>query len=185
MQFLSQRICPAFLLWVLITLTAAAQSAWTDKTRVLPDKLRRQEDGISLWHGPNPCHPQQNLGEPGKYVWKHSTSVQNRQKGPLRVLEGGSFIWYNAEGWQANIQLSPAEFAEAFGCPGGVLKPGHTYTFRKNYRYADRYSLYGGDALWYVLAKDARGRIFRGMGLVETESDTLAPAKPAAIKPSR
>jgi hypothetical protein len=162
-----------FLSALLLTSVAApAQSAWTDHTRALPDKLRRVPVGLTLWHTPNPNYPVADSARPGQYQWRHSTMVRNELGEPLQVVECGSIIWYSAAGWQANMLETPAEFAELFGCPGGQLRPGVTYTFAQNIRYAkSAKSLYGGDALWYVLAKDRAGKLYKGMGLIETEAD--------------
>ncbi|MBC6696545.1 hypothetical protein [Hymenobacter sp. BT190] len=145
-------------------------TAWTDHTRVLPDKLRQVPVGLTIWHSPNPNYPEPNPDKPGTYVWKHSTMLRS-EVGELEVVECGSFIWYDARGWQQNMVETPAEFAEIFRCPGGHLQAGRTYTFAENYRYADSArQLYGGDALWYILARDKAGRLYKGLGLLETEA---------------
>ncbi|WP_073106078.1 hypothetical protein [Hymenobacter daecheongensis] len=150
---------------------AHAQNAWTDHARALPDKLRQVPVGLTLWHTPNPNYPEPDPAQPGRFVWKHSTMVRNEVGEPLQVVECGSFIWYSAAGWQANLTQTPAEFATLFGCPRGQLRPGQVYTFAKNYRYAQNAaSLYGGDALWYILARDAAGKLYKGFGLIETEA---------------
>lgn len=140
-----------------------AQNVWSDKTRVLPDKLRGLPVGIRMSHDPNPCHPE--LID-SIYYWKHHTKAIAIDK-QLTVVECGSFIWYSASGWQANITLSPAEFAEAFNCTSAVLKVKRTYTYQKNWRYGKQ--PYGGDALWYVIAKDKNGKLYKGYALIETE----------------
>ncbi|WP_035563563.1 hypothetical protein [Hymenobacter sp. IS2118] len=145
--------------------------AWTDRTRVLPDELRRLPVGLTLWHSPGVVYPEPNPAVPGGYVWKHSTAVR-AEDADLEIVVCGSYIWYSAAGWQPNLRHSPAEFAELFGCPGGRLKKGITYTFKRNYRYAaSSKSLYGGDALWFIIARDAQGRLYKGYGLIETEAD--------------
>ena len=151
-------------------LAQTAPSAWTDHRRVLPDKLRQVPVGLTLWHTPNPNYPEPNPEQPGGYVWKHSTLLRS-EVGALTIVECGSFIWYDATGWKQNLTQTPAEFAELFQCPGGRLRPGRTYTFAKNYRFADNArQLYGGDALWYILARDQAGRLYKGIGLLETEA---------------
>jgi len=157
-----------------LTLPAAAQStapatpsaAWPDHRRVLPERLRRVPVGLSLHHSPNPVYPEPEA--PGRFAWKHSTTVV-ADVADLEIVECGSFIWYDERGWQANIQLSPAQFAELFNCPGGRLRRGQAYVFPKNYRFASAEGLYGGDALWYVLARDQNGQLYKGTGLIETE----------------
>ncbi|WP_310397355.1 hypothetical protein [Hymenobacter sp.] len=149
----------------------APAPAWSDHSRLLPDELRRLPGGLTLWHSPNVVYPEPNPAAPGGHVWKHSTSVR-AEVADLQVMACGSYIWYSAAGWQTNIRQTPAEFAELFNCPGGKLKQGVAYTFVRNYRYADRgQRLYGGDALWFILAKDAQGRLYKGYALIETEAE--------------
>lgn len=161
--------------------TPPTSAAWTDHRRVLPDKLRQLPEGLTLWHSNNPSYPEPDPAQPGQYVWKHDTAVR-AEKADLQVVECGSFIWYSEAGWQANRLMNPAEFAAAFNCPGGRLRKGRPYTFANNNRHASNArQLYGGDALWYILAKDANGKLFRGLGLLETEATPLGPppASPA------
>ena len=156
--------------WTLLTLTiVTAQEAWTDKTRILPDKLRKVPVGLTIYHTPNPNYPVANDSRKKsatKYVWKHSTYVRSEVE-DLEVIAAGSFIWYSEQGWFTNVQLDKKGFAKAFKCKRGILKKGKKYCFKKNYRFGDQ--LYGGDALWFVLAKDKNGKIYKGIGLLETE----------------
>ena len=149
-------------------------ATWTDHSRVLPDKLRAVPVGLTLWHLPNPVYPAPDPApdpaQPGGYRWHHATLVRS-EVGPLTVVECGSFIWYSAAGWQANMHQTPAEFADLFHCPRGQLRASQTYTFATNDRLADSaQQLYPGDALWYILARDAHGTLYKGMGLIETEA---------------
>ena len=147
-----------------------AQDAWTDKSRILPAKLRLISNTLTVNHSPNPNYPSltKEPDNPSKYVWKHSTTFCSPTQ-DLEIVEAGSFIWYSPSGWQENIQLSKAAFIEKFNCLQGILKKGMCYTYEKNYRYGDQ--LYGGDALWYVIAKDATGKLYKGFGIIETETD--------------
>ena len=155
--------------------TAPVADAWTNHSRVLPDELRRLPVGLTLWHSPGVVHPEANPAAPGGFMWKHRTQVR-AEEADLEIMVCGSYIWYSAAGWQRNLRETPAEFAELFNCPGGKLKQGVTYTFARNYRYAaSAQQLYGGDALWFVIAKDAQGRLYKGYGLIETEADVLGP----------
>jgi hypothetical protein len=150
--------------------TTESTTAWTDHTRVLPDKVRGIPTGLSLTHSPALVYPQPDPKKPGNYIWHHSTTIR-ADVGDLEIVECGSIIWYSAEGWQLNIRQTPAQFAEFFGCPGGKLRQGETYTFGENDRYAESADrVYPGDALWYILARDPRtGILYKGIGLVETE----------------
>ncbi len=146
---------------------------WTDKTRVLPDDLRQVPVAIYVMHGPNPNYPELAVKEDRngyKYVWRHSTTIFSPDK-ELEVIQAGSYIWYSEKGWMKNVDYNKRKFAKQFNCPKGILKPGVHYTFEKNYRWGN--DLYGGDALWYVIAEDEEGRIYKGIGLLETESEVF------------
>ncbi|MBC7447557.1 MAG: hypothetical protein H7330_05805 [Hymenobacteraceae bacterium] len=144
---------------------------WTNHTRVLPDQLRAVPVGLTLWHSPNPVYPAPDSAQRGGFRWHHATMIRSGV-GDLTIVECGSYIWYSAAGWQANMRETPAEFADLFHCPGGKLRAGTVYTFAHNDRTADAARrLYGGDALWYVLARDASGRLYKGLGLIETEAE--------------
>ncbi|MFT4568520.1 MAG: hypothetical protein ACI9FN_003489 [Saprospiraceae bacterium] len=150
-----------------------SQVVWTDKTRILPDDLRKVPVAILLTHSTNPNYPELNKVKPkkkGKYVWKHSTSITAVNK-TLEIVKAGSFIWYSAEGWQRNAEYNKRDIANRFNCPKGILKKGVTYTYSRNYRYGN--NTYGGDALWYVIAKDDDGNLYKGMGIIETESEVI------------
>jgi hypothetical protein len=160
-----------FLSILIFTTSIFAQKGWTDHTRILPDTLRKVPVGITVYHNPNPNYPVLNdtKGEfEGKYVWKHSTFIRSETQ-DLEVIAAGSFIWYSEQGWFTNVQYDKAKFAERFNCKNGILRKGKTYIFKKNYRFGD--GLYGGDALWFVLAKDKNGKIYKGIGLIETEGN--------------
>ena len=159
------------ILLLLLSSSILAQTSWTDHTRLLPDTLRKVPVAISVFHNPNPNYPILNDAKDeydSKYVWKHSTFVRSEME-DLEVVAAGSFIWYSEQGWFTNLQYTNADFAEKFKSKNGILKKGKTYAFNKNYRYGD--NLYGGDALWYVLAKDKNGKIYKGIGLIETEGE--------------
>ena len=156
---------------LLFTSSLFAQNGWTDHTRILPDTLRKVPVAITIYHNPNPNYPVLNdtKGEyEGKYVWKHSTFIRSEME-DLKVVSAGSFIWYSQKGWFTNVQYDKKKFTERFNCKDGILKKGKTYIFKKNYRFGD--NLYGGDALWYVLAKDKNGKVYKGIGLIETEGE--------------
>ncbi|MEL6124704.1 MAG: hypothetical protein AAFR14_13395 [Bacteroidota bacterium] len=160
-----------FHLFVCTAMVGCSQpSDWSDHTRVLPDELRELPVGAVLLHSPNPNYAELNetpKQSDTKYVWKHATTVMALDKA-LQVVKAGSYIWYSEAGWQRNVQYSRRDFAKRFRCPKGKLEPGVRYTFEKNYRYGD--VDYGGDALWYVIAEDADGNRYKGIGLIETES---------------
>lgn len=160
-----------FTLWMAIAgVSTFAQQVWSDRSRVLPDQLRNIPTGIIMYHTPSPVWPTLNADTaayPGRFVWKHSTSAYS-MVGNLKVVSAGSYIWLASKGWQANMRLDTADFAKFFACTNAHMRSKKTYTFGKNYRYGD--ALYGGDALWYILAKDKRGTLYKGVAVVETEA---------------
>lgn len=148
-----------------------AQEAWTDKTRILPDLLRQVPVALFIQHSPNPNYPE--INDTGKnkkmaYVWKHATTVCSPMQ-TLEIIKAGSFIWYDETGWKENVVYSKKDFKKRFECKSGILKKDECYTFEKNYRWGSH--LYGGDALWYVLAEDENGKLYKGMAIIETESE--------------
>ena len=163
---------------IVVFLSAGAQlwaqeQGWTDKTRVLPDVLRKVPEALFIKHSPNPNYPEETVPEDRsefKYVWRHSTSVTSPDM-ELTVKVAGSYIWYNEEGWKKNVYYDKKKFSKQFNCPKGVLKKGVTYTFEKNYRWGN--NPYGGDALWYVIAEDEEGNLYKGLSILETEVEIL------------
>jgi hypothetical protein len=150
--------------------TSFGQQVWTDHMRLLPDQLRNIPTGIFLYHNPSPVYPEQNtdtLNYPGKYVWKHSTFA-TAQPDDLEVVAAGSYLWYGEKGWITNVKLSRDDVAKKFNCPGGILKKGIQYQYVRNYRFGDK--IFAGDALWFIIAKDKAGRLYKGFALVETEA---------------
>ena len=157
----------------LFALNLGAQEACPDKSRVLPAALRKIPVAVFITHSPNPNYPELNTtgrNKDSKYVWKHETTVCSPQK-ELTIVKAGSFIWYDETGWKENVQYNKKDFKKKFVCPNGILKAGMCYTFKENYRWGS--NLYGGDALWYVLAEDKEGKVYKGIGLIETESELL------------
>ena len=149
------------------------QETWSNKSRVLPDKLRKVPVALYIQHGPNPNYPELNdtgTNTDSKYVWKHSTTVCSPIH-DLTVVKAGSFIWYDETGWKENVDYSRKDFKNRFNAPKGQLEKGECYTFENNYRWGSQ--LYGGDALWYVLAEDNEGNLYKGIGLIETESELI------------
>lgn len=148
------------------TSAAQSQTGWTDKSRIMPDKLRGLPVGLTLWHTNNPCVP---VKTDSLYLWKHSTMIR-ADVADLEFVEVGSFIWYDASGWHPNLKENAHDFAENFGNPDGKLPQGKVFTFVKNWRFGKQ--LYGGDALWYIIAHDKAGKLYKGYGIIETEAKT-------------
>jgi hypothetical protein len=167
----------ALLLLLFITTNLlSAQEVWTDRSRILPDKLRQVPTLLTIIHTPNPNYPEL-VGESEsefKYAWKHSTTICS-PVATMKIVEAGSFIWYSPSGWVENVQFDKRETMKRFNCPNGVLQKDQCYTYEKNYRFGN--DLYGGDALWYIIAKDANGNLVKGFGIIETEAELKTDQK--------
>ena len=162
-----------FVVLLLFSTSIFAQNEWKDKTRILPEELRNIPVGIFLSHSPNPNYPILNDSTEivkNKYLWKHSTFVQSIDK-DLEVIKAGSYVWFSEKGWFNNIQFDNKMFSEKFNCKNGYLKKDIKYCYEKNYRFGN--NLFGGDALWYIIAKDKEGLIYKGISLIETEAKLL------------
>lgn len=134
--------------------------------RLLPRKLRGIPFGIIAAHTPNPCYAE---FENGHYVWKHNTTVMTNED--LQVVEYGSFV-YTSGGWYLRVTYSPKEFDEHYGTTNGLLEKGVVYTDPASWRMSD--SLFAGDAMWFYIAKDKNGKLYKGIAPIETEGITLS-----------
>ena len=156
-------------LLIVIHVNTFGQESWTNKSRILPDELRQIPVSLIIYHTPNPNYPELNKdASSSQYVWKHATSIWSPDQN-FEFVSAGSFIWYSEEGWKHNVVLNKKQFAQRFNCLKGKIEKGIRYTFEKNYRYGN--DLFGGDALWYVIAKDENGNLHKGMAIIETESE--------------
>ncbi len=161
------------LVYLLLALThlCAAQDVWTDQNRILPNKLRNIPIGLVLRHTPNPNYAETNNYENGyKYKWEHVTCIEPLVS-DLKIVEVGSFIWNQSRGWITNMQINPNQFRKRFDTKDKTLIVQKTYCYEKNIRWGN--TLFGGDALWFVLAEDAMGNIYKGIGIIETEGELL------------
>ncbi len=136
----------------------------TDKeaNRLLPKKLRGLPYGLFGNHDPNPTFAD---FEDSMYVWKHNTTIQS-VVGDLTLVEYGSFVWTDND-WYQRVSYTATDFEEHYGCKNGELKAGIVYTDPKSWRRQE--VLTGGDAMWYYIAKDKQGKLWKGIALIETE----------------
>ncbi len=147
---------------------ARAQDTWTDRSRIYPDRLRYIPTGLILYHSPSPNYPEEtNTPEGPAFKWEHDTCVRALEEG-LRLIEAGSFIWMEDRGWYPNMNFSKSQTRRVFGIRGKLEKSA-TYCFEGNTRYGNQ--RFAGDALWYVIAEDADGKRYKGVGIIETEEN--------------
>lgn len=139
----------------------------SEPNRLLPEKLRNIDYGIIGTHFPNPTYA---TFEDGMYVWKHDTSVKSMTE-DLTIVEYGSYV-YTDNGWYLRVTYDNKMFAETYNCKGGILKKGKTYTDPTSWRRSE--ALISGDAMWFYIAKNKAGKLFKGTALVETEAKLVA-----------
>ncbi|MGL4599352.1 MAG: YceI family protein [Bacteroidia bacterium] len=133
-----------------------------EANRLLPKKLRGLPYGLFGSHDPNPTFAD---FEDSMYVWKHNTTIQS-VVGDLTLIEYGSFVWTDND-WYQRVSYTAKDFDEHYGCKNGELKAGIVYTDPKSWRRQE--VLTGGDAMWYYIAKDKNGKLWKGIALIETE----------------
>ncbi len=139
-----------------------------EPNRLLPERLRRLPVGLLAAHDPNPVNA---VFEDSMYVWKHNTTIRSLA-GDVTLIEFGSFVWTD-KGWYHRVADTPQNFETYYSCPGAKLKAGVVYTDPTSWRRQE--TLTGGDALWYYIVEDAKGKRWKGTALVETEA-VLEPA---------
>ena len=166
-----RRTLPFVTLLALLPLLVPQAAPEPRDARALPLRLRGIAVGVLAQHHPNPCYAQP---EGDHYVWRHDTTVQSLV-GDLTLFEFGAYIHTEA-GWLLRASMDGAAFASAYGCRRARLRKGRVYTDRDNARRSPK--PVPGDALWYFLARDAKGRVFKGTALVETEAERPGTTEP-------
>ena len=137
-----------------------------EPNRLLPEKLRGIDYGIQGSHFPNPTYA---TFEDGMYVWKHDTSVISLNE-DLQIVEYGSYV-YTDKGWFLRVSYDAKMFAETYNCKNGLLKKGVKYTDPTSWRKSE--TLFAGDAMWFYIAKNKKGKLVKGTALVETEAKMI------------
>ena len=135
----------------------------SEPNRLLPEKLRNINYGIVGSHFPNPTYA---TFEDGMFVWKHNTSVISQSE-DLTIVEYGSYV-YTDKGWYLRVTYDNKMFEKTYNCKSGILKKGKTYTDLASWRRSE--ALISGDAMWFYIAKDKAGKLFKGTAVIETEA---------------
>lgn len=139
----------------------------SEPNRLLPEKLRNIAYGIVGSHFPNPTYA---TFEDGMYVWKHDTSVKSMTE-DLTIVEYGSYV-YTDKGWYLRVTYDNKMFEKTYNCKNGILKKGKSYTDPTSWRKSE--TLFSGDAMWFYIAKNKAGKLFKGTALIETEAKLVA-----------
>lgn len=148
----------------LITLTVPGAFAqeYTAQDAPLPEKLAGLPQVMEVVHYPPTVHAIET--EPGKYYWKHNTTVYC-ETSEITIKEFGSFLFYENK-WNERVAMDPKDMDKLFGTAKGVMNQAEPYTFTKNWRGGGM--VFGGWAMWYFIGVDAAGREVCGYGRLET-----------------
>jgi len=146
---------------LLLTFLLEAQ---TPSDASLPDKFAGLKEIVLVDNFPNPVKATTYETEPGKYFWKHTTTLLSPNEN-ITIEEGGAYLFYNNQ-WNLRVAYSAKKFAKLFHIPKGRMKKGEPYTYVKNWRVGPK--LFGGWAMWYVIGTtDSGARVF-GVGQLDT-----------------
>ncbi len=151
------------LLTILLSIPGLSGQAPAE-TAPLPEKLAVLPQKLQVAHFPSPVLASTDPEEPGTYFWKHNSTLFSPME-DATIIEGGAYIYYNDQ-WNLRVSMSAKDFSKLFGVPKGVMKAGQPYTFVDNWRRDTR--LYGGWAMWYVIAELPSGEKICGVGKLDT-----------------
>jgi hypothetical protein len=153
---------------------------------LLPGRWRYQNldaypEGLQVTHAPNPVKA--NLEAWGRevgYTWWHRTTVKALSSG-VRIEEFGALGW-DGERWVFGTIIGrpfpPAEFADAYSCPGAFLPANQEFCDFNNYRTSE--NLAPSRVRWYFVGIDERGRRVKGEAIVEHLAETVSPGEALA-----
>ncbi|MGE4073401.1 MAG: DUF1444 family protein [Lysobacterales bacterium] len=138
-------------------------------------EVRALPEGLRLSHAPSVVAATRSPADGREFIWTFQTSVEAMDT-ELSIVEYGAFSqlrgkWGPANGGEA--PFGPQQFAEGFGCSDGRLRPGQAFSHPKNsYRSSQ---LRSSRQLWYVIGKDAAGKLYRGEAEIELRGTLIAP----------
>ncbi len=155
------------LLAILISLTSCVEQGQLRSRDPDPKylELSALPEGLSVTNSPSEVRA--TSGAPGNasYTWLHSTTVSTSREESLRVVEYHLFAWLG-DHWfimgDPNNPLDNEDFEDFFSCPGGMLRPGQSYTDRENRIESDE--LKDLRVKWIFVAENANGVRYRGEG---------------------
>lgn len=122
--------------------------------------------GIHVVHVPGAIAAARASSSGGRFSWHYATAVQSLTD-QIRITEFASFVQVD-EGWKlattTGKSYGPRCFADWYGCPDALLRPGHTYVCSRN-RWGDA-QLRALRVLWSFVGVDESGVRVRGEAAV-------------------
>jgi len=153
-------------LWISFTclLFTFLASAQTPQNAPLPERFKGLTEIILVDNFPNPVKATTYEEEPGRFFWKHTTTLLSTHEN-ITIEEGGAFLFYN-DHWNLRVAYKPKQFSKLFNIPKNRMKKGEPYTFVENWRVGPK--LFGGWAMWYVIGRTDNGERVFGVGKLDT-----------------
>jgi hypothetical protein len=132
----------------------------------LPEKLENIPDGIEVINIPDTVRAAKIEGDTNNYYWFHKTSVKALNE-DLEITEFGAYHWDYGDwefGTVTGKPFTKKDFEDWYNCKSGKLIKGKEYTDKKNWSRLPE--LQNSIVLWYYLAKNEKGEIFKGTAMV-------------------
>ena len=95
----------------------AIAQEYTAQSAPLPEKLAGLPQVMDVMHYPPTVHAIET--EPGKYYWKHNTTVYC-ETSEITIKEFGSFLFYENK-WNERVAMDPKDMDKLFGTKQGVM----------------------------------------------------------------
>ena len=134
------------------------------------DKIHELESlpfGISVVHGPNPVLATWDARQQPPCKWSYETRVTSLF-GNVTVTEFGMFAWSDNRWLFKNVTDTPftqQDFEKWYGCPGGVLVSGQSFSDSTNWSVACVAAQ--GKSRWYFIGVNEAGVRVKGEATVE------------------
>ncbi len=122
-----------------------------------------------MTHAPNPVAAQRGGPSGSRYTWLYKTTVESLG-GPIVIEEFGAFSLQDGQ-WRFSTYtgrpFTPADFAQWYGCPDAVVRPGNSCSDPQNWTGYQRLVPDSEKGLWCFIGRDSNGRRVKGEAIVE------------------
>jgi hypothetical protein len=161
-----------FVLAAVIVLAGVGASAQGNAPGPVDPKfleLQSLPEGLHVTHSPKSVVAQPGGRSGYRYTWLYKTTVETASE-TIVIEEFGAFVLRDGQWHLATFTgkpFAPADFAEWYGCPGAVIKPGHPCSDSQNWTGYQTITSDREQSLWYYIGRDADGRRVKGEATVE------------------
>jgi hypothetical protein len=147
---------------------------------ITPEELDKLPVGITVTHEPKTALATLTgkSERRAKYTWWYKTTVSAKDA-EVTIVEFGGFRWQKDKwvngGTITGKPYTGDDFADWYGCPKGVLKPGKSYSDPTNW--STDAELTAGKTRWYFIGVDAKGKRVKGEAIIEQKAE-IDPKRP-------